>query len=301
MRKALTLLILALGALVLFVGCGPAAPGETGTEIIEADQAQALLDGGAVLVDAQTAVKYAKEHIEGAVNISRADIVVNEPFPNLVGSAAQIEEVFSSRGIGNDTTVVIYDSNKNMDSARLWWTFKYFGHDAVKVVSGGLNALRAEGFAVTAAAPSVSRASFSAAAPRSEMIADRNEIKMMVDEAPAGAVIVDTRSQEEFNEGTIPGSVLLNFTGNNFADETYRPVRQIRIRYLEEGIDYDDTVYMFCKTSIRGAQTFLALYNAGYRDLKLYDGAWVEWSANPMNPVYKPEVPGFQLNTADNS
>ena len=49
------------------------------------------------------------------------------------------------------------------------------------------------------------------------------------------------------------------------------------------------------------AQTYLALYNAGYRDLKLYDGAWVEWSANPMNPVYKPEVASFQLDTADNS
>jgi thiosulfate/3-mercaptopyruvate sulfurtransferase len=112
---------------------------------------------------------------------------------------------------------------------------------------------------------------------------------------------VDTRSLEEYNEGTIPGSVLLDYSGNNFPDDTYKPVRQIRIRYLEEGIGYDDTVYMYCKTSIRGAQTYLALYNAGYRDLKLYDGAWVEWSANPMNPVYKPEVASFQLDTADNS
>lgn len=300
MRKSLTLL-LALGTLFIFVGCGPAAPGETGTEIIDAGQVQALLDDDAVLVDAQTAVKYAAEHIEGAVNISRADIVVNEPFPNLVAPAAQIEEVFSSRGIGNDTTVVVYDSNKNMDSARLWWTFKYFGHDAVKVVSGGLEALKGAGFSVSTTAPTVSPAQFSAAAPRSEMIADRKEVKKVVDEDPANTAIIDTRSQEEYNEGTIPGSVLLNFIGNNFADGTYRPVRQIRIRYLEEGIDYDDTIYMFCKTSIRGAQTYLALYNAGYRDLKLYDAAWVEWSANPMNPVYKPEVPGFQLNAADNS
>ena len=60
----------------------------------------------------------------------------------MLAPAAQIEKVFSSRGIGNDTAVVIYDNNKNMDSARLWWTFKYYGHDAVKVVSGASRLFR---------------------------------------------------------------------------------------------------------------------------------------------------------------
>ena len=93
----------------------------------------------------------------------------------------------------------------------------------------------------------------------------------------------------------------MDFTKNNFDDGTYRPVQHIRIRYLEQNVDYDDTVIMFCKTSIRGAQTYLALYNAGYRDLKLYDGAWVEWSANPANPIYKPEPDVYKLDSSDQS
>jgi thiosulfate/3-mercaptopyruvate sulfurtransferase len=113
--------------------------------------------------------------------------------------------------------------------------------------------------------------------------------------------IIDTRTQEEFLEGTIPGSVLLNYVGNNFSDGTYKPVQQIQIRYVEAGIDVDEGAVMFCKTSIRAAQTYLALYNAGYRNLKLYDGAWVEWSANPMNPIFVEEPAVLELNSADNS
>ena len=182
-----------------------------------------------------------------------------------------------------------------------WWTLKYYGHDAVKVVSGGFAALQAEGFPVTTAGASIQTAAFSAAEPRKEMLIERDELLSIINEDPQQTVIIDTRTEEEYNEGTIPGSVLLDYSGNNFADGTFKPVRQIRIRYLEAGIDYDDTIVMFCKTSIRGAQTYLALYNAGYRNLRLYDGAWVEWSANPMNPVYTPEVPSFQLEASDNS
>ena len=58
---------------------------------------------------------------------------------------------------------------------------------------------------------------------------------------------------------------------------------------------------MFCKTSIRAAQTYLAMYNAGYRNLKLYDGAWVEWSANPMNPIFVVEPAVLELNASDGS
>lgn len=296
-----TVIALLVGAVVLLAGCGPRATGEKGTEIVSATEAIELVESGAILVDVQNLLDYRKGHIEGAVNIGRADIVVNTPFANMLAPASQIEEVMSERGIGNDDLVVAYDDTNNMDAARLWWTLKIYGHDTVKVVSGGFEAMKRAGAEVTTDEPSVTATTFKAKPMREEMLAVKRELLDQVNTPDPNVVIVDTRTVEEYREGTVPGSVHLNYAGNNFTDGTYRPVRHIRIRYLEEGIDYDDTVILFCKTSIRAAQSYLALYNAGYRELKIYDGAWLEWSASPANPVQKVDPSVLQINPTDNS
>lgn len=302
--KKLTGILAVLAILVVMAGCGPAPAGESGTEIISAAEALELLaeNDSAVLVDARGLLDYRETHVEGAVNISRADIVINTPHPNLVAPAAQIEEVMGSRGISNDTLVIAYDDNNNMDSARLWWTLKAYGHDEVKVVSGGMQALIAAGVAMSSTAPAVQPASFEAQPLDESMIATALDIRALIDEPRDDVTVIDTRSEQEYIEdGGIPGAVLLDYVGNNFADGTFRPVTHQRIRYIEAGVDLDEGAILFCKTSIRGAQSFLAMYNAGYRNLRLYDGAWVDWVANPMNPIYRAEPELVQLRAADNS
>jgi thiosulfate/3-mercaptopyruvate sulfurtransferase len=220
----------------------------------------------------------------------------------LLAPADQISDVMGRRGIDNSMKIIAYDDNDNMDAARLWWTLKFYGNDNVKVVSGGLKALLEAGAKISEQPATVLPKEYKITSERKEMIALSEDLRELIDKPRSNAVIIDTRSKAEYNdEGTIPGSVLIEYKENNFSDSTYKPVQQIRIRYLEDKIDYDKEIYMFCKTSIRGAQTYLALYNAGYRNLKLYDGAWVEWTANPMNPVYKPEQPVYMINSSDNS
>ncbi len=260
-----------------------------------------ISEGNISIVDARKAAQYKKSHIKGAVNVSRKDIVDSSKYPNMLAAGTQIAEVLGSRGLTNDKTIIVYDDNKNMDSARFWWTVKVYGNDNVKVVSGGLKALTAAGAKISSDAVSHSKSVYKVSSPRTEMIADLKYMKKQVNDPSDNVAVIDTRSQEEYDEGTIPGSYLLNFVDNNFKDGTYKPVQQISIRYLEEGISADKEAVMYCKTSIRGAQTYLALYNAGYRKLKLYDGAWVEWSSNPLNPVYKPEKPAYMIDSSDNS
>jgi thiosulfate/3-mercaptopyruvate sulfurtransferase len=288
----------------LFVSCGPDFA-DSGAQIVDAEKALTMLsDGSAVLVDAQTGINYNKEHVEGAVNVSRADIVVNAPYPNLVGEKEQIAKVLSSRGISNDSTVLVYDDSKNMDAARLWWTMVAYGHapEKVKVISGGYAALKAAGAALASGRTNPAASTYQVKDLDQSMMASLAEVKAQVNDPDSGTVIVDTRTLEEYDAGTIPGSILFNFEDNNFADGTYRPVQQIRIAYLEKEIDPSKTVIMFCKTSIRGAQTYVALYNAGYRKLKLYDGAWVEWSSKPSLPVQMPEKSELPvLNSQDGS
>lgn len=304
MRKRTLLTgLLGLFALSLFLlACAPRPVGQTGTEIVEAKAVAALLaQPEAVLVDARNMPDYRDSHIKGAVNIGRADIVVMTPFPALLAPPEQIEQTMGSRGISNDSLVVIYDDNNNMDAARLWWTLKVYGHDNVKVVSGGLQAMLRAGFQTSSTPPNPQPASFRAGPLRDEMLISAQDIRAQINEPDPRVVLIDTRTEEEFMNGHIPGAMLIDYRENNFRDGTFRPVSHIRIKYLEAGIDYKKDVVLYCHTSIRGTPSFLALYNAGYRNLRLYDGAWVEWSANPMNPIHVPEPETMQLRASDQS
>lgn len=281
---------------IFVLGCGIKSTGEKGAEIISAENAIVYIDKGAIPVDARKFFDYRKGHAPEAVNIPRADIIVNQPYINMLAPSEQIEKTMSSRGISNNDMLLVYDDNNNMDSARLWWTLKIYGHHKVKVISGGYRALINAGVKMTTDVPEITETVFNASSPNNEFVATRNEVKKQVDDQEESTIIIDVRTKGELNrEGTIPGSILIDHAGNSFKDGTYKPVQHIRIMYLENGIDYDKSMILFGKTSIRrGAQTYLALYNAGFRNLKLYDGAWVEWLANPMNPILKPEQPGIQ-------
>jgi len=280
-----------LMALLLFMSCSFAKYEESGSVIVSAEKSADLLEKqGFVLVDAQKKTSWKKEHVKGAVNIERNEIVVKTPVPNSLAPAQQISDVAGRAGLTESSDILIYDDNKNMDSGRLFWSLRIYGHKGdIKIVSGGLQALKAAGYDIVDGEESATAASYKAGSLNDGMIADKAAVMAAIDEPPADYALIDVRTDEEYEAGTIPGSVHINFAGNNFSDGTYKGVQHIRIQYKEQGVMPSDEVVMFCKSSVRAAQTYVALYNAGYRNLKVYDGAWLQWSKDKM-PVYKPET-----------
>ena len=304
MRNISKLLLVILVLMILFTGCvsNTKAPGEKAQDIISAKEALKIMSkDNVVLVDAQKSGDYEDGHVEGAVNISRNNITTFGPFPNMLASAKAIEKTLGENGISNDSTVIVYDQNNNMDAARLWWTMKVYGHKDVKVVSGGLEAMLAKGAKKATTAPDVSEVKYLIKETNEDMIAKKEEVKSELNNPQNNVVLLDVRTQEEYNKGTIPGSIHFNYIDNNYYDSTYRPIRQIHTLYKDKGITPDKTIIMYCKTSIRAAQTYLALYNAGYRKLKIYDGAWIEWSSDSSLPVQTPEGTELKTNFQDGS
>lgn len=277
--------------LTLATGVGPGpALADAGGHIVDAGNVRALLnEKNTVLVDMQSADDYAGGHIEGAVNIPRGAVVINDPYPNLLAPKEQVEQVLSESGIDNSNRIIIYDNSNNMDAARLWWTLLVYGHEEALVVSGGFEALKRAGLTVTTEAPQVEPADYRATGPNPAYMATLEDILAQVENPDDNVILLDTRSREEFNAGTIPGSVLVNYELNNFEDGTYRPVQHILLEYKERGITADQEIIIYCAVSVRGAQTFLALYNAGYRNLRLYDAAWVEYSDHLETGCDQPE------------
>jgi len=306
MKKLSTVLFVVIAFSLVLTGCisyEVQVPGEQGQDIITAKKAlEVVKEENTILVDAQSSGDYSNGHIKDTVNISRSDITVLGPFPNMLAPAGKIEDTLSENGISNNMRVIAYDSNNNMDAARLWWTMKVYGHENVQVVSGGLKALQKAGAVTTTdEEPEVETTQFEADEKNTDMIATKEEVLEQVNNPSDDVVLLDVRTQEEFTRGTIPDSVHINYVKNNNPDGTYKSIDEILETYPDNDVNPDQTVIMYCKTSIRAAQTYLALHNAGYRDLKIYDAAWMQWGSDTSLPVEVPEGSSTETNFQDGS
>ncbi len=95
--------------------------------------------------------------------------------------------------------------------------------------------------------------------------------------------------EEYYEAGKVPTSIMMDYNTNFFSsDQTFKTVDITRINYLEEGIYPEKEVIIYCQTSLRAAPVFVQLYEAGYRNIRLYDGAYLEWSSNSSNPIEMP-------------
>ena len=50
---------------------------------------------------------------------------------------SRFEQLLGSRGIGNDTTVVLYGDKNNWFAAFAYWYLKVYGHGDVRILDGG--------------------------------------------------------------------------------------------------------------------------------------------------------------------
>ena len=111
------------------------------------DRNVAVVDGSYLVLQKRDArAEYLKEHIPGAVFFD-VDAIADHSteLPHMLPGPAQFGEATGALGIGNDTTVVIYDSVGLYSAPRVWWTFRVFGARNVYILDGGLPKWKAEG------------------------------------------------------------------------------------------------------------------------------------------------------------
>ena len=53
----------------------------------------------------------------------------NSSLPHMLPSEQAFAAAADCLGISNDTQVVVYDRSGLFSAARVWWTFKVFGHE----------------------------------------------------------------------------------------------------------------------------------------------------------------------------
>lgn len=234
---------------------------------------------------------YERAHIPGAVFLDwQVDIVEPGSPSNDVAAPDRFAAQMGAFGIGDETTVVVYDNAASMFACRLRWALRYYGHEKVYVLDGGWDKWLAEGRPVSADIPQVEQAIFT---PRvnAGLKATADHILGGIDR---GALqLIDVRSPAEFSGeasrarrgGHIPGAISLPGKTLMADDRTVKSPESLRACFSEAGIalDADDTV-IYCNSGVSATFGMLALELAGARNLRLYDGSWKEWGNDETKP-----------------
>ncbi len=87
-------------------------------------------------------------HIVGSVemyahHLHHSDITGSMHCAPLFMCPQEAQEYIGSKGINNDTLVIAYDNFRGPNATGVWAFFKTFGHDNVKILNGGMDAMKA--------------------------------------------------------------------------------------------------------------------------------------------------------------
>lgn len=207
------------------------------------------------------------------------------PLPN----PADLQRVLRAAGVRADRPIVVYDLGDGLSAARTWWTLRWAGHRAVRVLDGGFAAWVAAGLPVTKEVPEPWPGDF-IVRPGGMPVLDARAAGRL---AGAG-VLVDVRAAPRYRgevepidpvAGHIPGAVNLPTTDHIDPDGRFRSANALKSRFAEVGVGEGVRVGAYCGSGITAAHTVLALHLAGRTDAALYVGSWSEWITDPDRPV----------------
>src|SRR3954467_15448237 len=104
---------------------------------------------------------YAEAHIPGAIGFDWKKVLQDQVRRVFLGPD-EFGELFGSRGVSNDHLIVLYGDRNNWFAAYTYWYFKFYGHDAVKLVNGPREKWISEGRATSREVPRYEPATFNA-------------------------------------------------------------------------------------------------------------------------------------------
>src|SRR6185295_5189171 len=119
-------------------------------------------DPGLVIaeVDVDTTA-YNEGHIPGAIGWNWQTQLC-DPIKRDVISKSDLEKLFGTSGITNNSTVILYGDNNNWFAAWALWQMKMYGHKDVRIMNGGRKKWLAEGRTLSKEIPSPSTVSYNA-------------------------------------------------------------------------------------------------------------------------------------------
>ena len=247
------------------------------------------------ILDVRKSTKYLLGHLPHAVNMWDDDFTDPDGWvKGLIAKPGAFAAVAQEKGVNKNSQIIVYDNNSNLWAARLWWVFKVYDHQNIKILEGGYDAWKNKGYQTKILPHKNKKGNFIVSDVNNDWIVNSDTIAENLNNK--GFVILDTRSEAEFmgeetnsaapRKGRIPNAIHINWTEVLNDDYSFKSAAKIAEIYEAKGITKEkEVIALISHTGSRAAHTFFALKLLGYENLKLYDEAWVGWSNRSDLPV----------------
>jgi len=239
-------------------------------------------------------------HIPGALHCFWKDLcwhATDREFVSPDVLAARLE----SRGIGADTTLVLYGDPVQYGTYG-FWSLTMAGHKDLRVLDGGRSKWIAEGRPLNTEVPEFATVNYAPGPGNTRMRVGRENVRENI--GTPQRLLLDVRSPEEYSGervmeygkfdhgaergGRIPGAVHLYFKDLLNPDDSYKPPQQLREILNTVGANPEavEEIVCYCRLSHRATLVWMAMtYVLGYPNVKIYDGSWTEWGSIVGYPV----------------
>ncbi|MGV3465861.1 MAG: sulfurtransferase [Heyndrickxia sp.] len=237
-------------------------------------------------------VAYQNDHIPGAVYFDLEDDLSGEPtehggrhpLPDLLPLREKIERA----GIDESTTIIVYDNGEGSFAGRFWWLLTYMGHTNVYILDGGYTKWVQSGKRVTQEVPTFDKKSFTMDIQHN-MLSSYDDVKENT--LSQTAILIDSRARNRYlgleepidkKPGHIPGAINVVWE-EGFLNGSWKSAEKQRERFAD--IDLEKPIIVYCGSGITATPNFIALKEAGYKNVKLYAGSYSDWVSYEENSV----------------
>ena len=232
--------------------------------------------------------EYNERHIKGAMfwDIDEHSDK-NSPLPHMMSNSNYWAKTLSSYGIKNEDHIIVYDFSDLYSSCRLWFSLKYFGHQKVSVLNGGMKKWIEENKETSNKVEKITKTAGYKTNENFEWIKNKNHIDQNI--KTSSFQTFDARSRERFqgkvNEprpelkrGCILGSKNIPFKDcidpktNIFKSKT-----ELNEIFAQNNVDLSKPIVFTCGSGITACVLGVVYSLISDKNAVIYDGSWSEY------------------------
>ncbi len=297
-------------ALVLLFGLAAPVYGADMAPVVDAEWVQEHRDEVTLIHTSRRVENFGETgFIPDAPFVAMGDFLTERPGPDgtiryLVPAAEDFQSLIQAMGVDSDDPVVIVPAGTAVYgdatvATRLYWQMRYYDHEAVALLDGGVAAWAATGGeTVDAPVDAPENGRFEAGMPQPELLATSEEVAAVVaDEQQAR--LVDNRPLAQFTglmskdyvqgAGHLPGARPLPF--NLFVAPRdgivyWRDADEVRGVVDAMLPDAEGPIINYCNSGHVSSLAWFAMSELdGRASVALYDGSLHEWTLDGQRPL----------------